>query len=100
MERKPEWDTQRAALVEADTADTADFAEVVAVTEAVATDAPTIGVDLERVRAGFLRTVSRKRGHFPRGRRMRDPTTGRGGAGSGIRVVGCGQRSWDYRWGR
>jgi hypothetical protein len=60
VERKPESDTQRAALVETltDTADVVDdevVAAARAVTEAVAADAPAaapaIGVDLERVRA-------------------------------------------------
>jgi hypothetical protein len=64
VEHKPDSDTQRAALVETltDTVDVVDddlLAAARAVTEAVAADAPAaapaIGVDLERVRAAFLR---------------------------------------------
>lgn len=67
VERKPDSDTQRAALVETltDTADGVDdemVAAARAVTDAVATHAPTagpaIGVDLEQVRAEFLRIAS------------------------------------------
>src|SRR4249919_3165563 len=67
VERKPESDTQRAALIETltDTADVVDddlLAAARAVTEAVAADAaaaaPAIGVDLERIRAEFLRIAS------------------------------------------
>jgi hypothetical protein len=66
VERKPDSATQQAALKEVLT-DAGDVdAEVVAaaraVTEAVASDAPAaapaIGVDLERVRAEFLRIAS------------------------------------------
>ena len=66
VERKPDSDTQRAALAET-LADAGDVdAEVVAaaraVTEAVAAHAPAaapaIGVDLQRVRAGFLRIAA------------------------------------------
>ena len=67
VERKPDSDTQRAALVETltDTSDVVDDGVLTAaraVTDAVAAHAPAaapaIGVDLERVRAAFLRITS------------------------------------------
>jgi len=66
LERKPESAAQRVALTETltDTGGVDDemVAAARSVTEAVATDAlavaPAIGVDLERVRAGFLRIAS------------------------------------------
>jgi hypothetical protein len=67
MERRPGSDVQRAALIEAltDTPDGVDDEVITAaraVTEVVAAYEPAaaaaVGVDLERVRAGFLRIAS------------------------------------------